>query len=174
MPYLRYWLLSEEYNKKAECAAPCFFILWRFRLCFLRKTGTWRDDAFLRAAGAGAAPLERPRPACGRAGVPPLPRISARSLYAQNKPSRAAAFFAAAGPSAAPAGPLPALRPPQAPVFGRFGRGCYCSGAISQQPLFSGSQQLFRSNRRIYPHGRMCTNRLPPALHHKAECSRSP
>ena len=29
----------------------------------------WRDDAFLRTAGAGAAPLERPRPACGRAGI---------------------------------------------------------------------------------------------------------
>ena len=67
MPYLRYWLLSEEYNKKAECAAPCFFILWRFRLCFLRKTGTWRDDAFLRAAFCLlschiAPPLFTPRP----------------------------------------------------------------------------------------------------------------
>ena len=133
MPYLRYWLLSEEYNKKAECAAPCFFILWRFRLCFLRKTGTWRDDAFLCTAGAGAAPPapppglrpRRPRPACGRAGVPPSPRISARSLLPPIPPYSAAAFFAAAGPSAAPAGPLPALRPPQAPVSGRFGRGCH-------------------------------------------------
>jgi len=92
---------------------------------FDEKPVPWRDDAFLRAAGAGAAPLERPRPACGRAGVPPSPRISARSLLPPIPPYSAAAFFAAAGPSAAPAGPLPALRPPQAPVSGRFGRGCH-------------------------------------------------
>ena len=173
MPYLRYWLLSEEYNKKAECAAPCFFILWRFRLCFLRKTGTWRDDAFLRAAGAGAAPLERPRPACGRAGVPPLPRISARSPFAQAKPCRAAAFYAAAGPSAAPAGPLPALRPPQAPVFGRFGRGCHSPALFLNSRFFPVRGNYFGVIVEFILTV-VCEDRLSPALHHKAECSRSP
>lgn len=84
MPYLRYWLLSEEYNKKAECAAPCFFILWRFRLCFLRKTGTWQSDAFLRAAGAVAAP-PAPPPGLRPCRHTPSPRLSPAAL--SHKPS---------------------------------------------------------------------------------------
>gem|GEM_PF-4987729 len=173
MSYLRYWLLSEEYNKKAECAAPCFFILWRFRLCFLRKTGTWRDDAFLRAAGAVAAPPAPPpglRP-CRHTPSPrafrPQPFRTSQALSRRRFLRRGRTLGCACGPSAGlAAAPSPRFRA----LWPRLSQ----PGAISQQPLFFGSRQLFRSNRRIYPHGRMCTNRLPPALHHKAECSRSP
>lgn len=106
MPYLRYWLLSEEYNKKAECAAPCFFILWRFRLCFLRKTGTWRDDAFLRAAGAVAAPPAPPpglRP-CRHTPSPrafrPQPFRTSQALSRRRFLRRGRTLGCACGPSA--------------------------------------------------------------------------
>ena len=79
----------------------------------------------------------RPRPACGRAGIRRRRVPFARSPFAQAKPCRAAAFYAAAGPSAAPAGPLPALRPPQSPVFGRFGRGCHSPALFLNSRFFS-------------------------------------
>lgn len=121
MPYLRYWLLSEEYNKKAECAAPCFFILWRFRLCFLRKTGTWRDDAFLRAAGAGAAPPAPPpglRP-CRHTPSPrafrPQPFRTSQALSRRRFLRRGRTLGCACGPSAG-------LAAAPSPLSGRFGR----------------------------------------------------
>ena len=84
---------------------------------FDEKPVPWRDDAFLRAAAPELRPL-RPCPACGRAGVPPSPRISARSLFASLiPPYKRRRFFS---PRPAPRlrlwAPLPALRPPQAPV----------------------------------------------------------
>ena len=129
MPYLRYWLLSEEYNKKAECAAPCFFILWRFRLCFLRKTGTWRDDAFLRAAGAVAAPPAPPpglRP-CRHTPSPrafrPQPFRTSQALSRRRFLRRGRTLGCACGPSAGlAAAPIPRFRAlwPRLLLFRRY------------------------------------------------------
>lgn len=129
MPYLRYWLLSEEYNKKAECAAPCFFILWRFRLCFLRKTGTWRDDAFLRAAGAVTAPPAPPpglRP-CRHTPSPrafrPQPFRTSQALSRRRFLRRGRTLGCACGPSAGlAAAPIPRFRAlwPRLLLFRRY------------------------------------------------------
>jgi|GEM_PF-5993807 len=76
-----------------------------------------QGDAFCARRAPGLRPLSAPaRPAA----VPAYRRRRApfaRSLLPPILPYRAAAFFAAAGPSAAPAGPPPALRPAQAPGF---------------------------------------------------------
>ena len=99
--------------------AACFLrlLLAPYRAFLTRNRCLGETMLFCARRAPGLRP-RRPRPACGRAGVPPSPRISARSLLPPIPPYSAAAFFAAAGPSAAPAGPPPALRPPQAPFQG--------------------------------------------------------
>lgn len=136
--------------------AACFLrlLLAPYRAFLTRNRCLGETMLFCAQRAPGLRP-RRPRPACGRAGIRRRRVPFARSPFAQAKPCRAAAFFAAAGPrlrlrasAGLAAGPSPrfrALWPRLSPP-----------GAISQQPLFSGSQQLFRSNRRIYPHGRMC------------------
>ena len=116
MPYLRYWLLSEEYNKKAECAAPCFFILWRFRLCFLRKTGTWRDDAFLRAAGAVAAP-PAPPPGLRPCRHTPSPRAFRPQPFRTSQALSRRRFFRRGRPLGCACGPSADLAAAPSPRF---------------------------------------------------------
>ena len=104
-------------------------------MLFTKNRHLARRCFFARGGRRGCAPGAPARPAA----VPAYRRRRApfaRSPFAQAKPCRAAAFYAAAGPSAAPAGPLPDLRPPQAPVFGRFGRGCHSPALFLNSRFF--------------------------------------
>ncbi len=121
----------------------------------------------------GLRPLSAPARPYGRAGVRRRRAPSARSLLHTKQALSRRRLFAAAGPSAAPACPPPALRPPQAPVFGRFGRGSTMQALFLNSRFFSVRGNYFGIIVKFIL-AVVCADRLPPALHHKAECSRSP
>ena len=158
--------------------AACFLrlLLAPYRAFLTRNRCLGETMLFCARRAPGLRP-RRPRPACGRAGVPPSPRISARSLLPPIPPYSSAAFFAAAGPSAAPAGPLPALRPPQAPVSGRFGRGrplgCACGPsaglAAAPSPRFRALWPRLPSPAAFLP----LIPPVAPSLRYRASCRAS-
>ena len=92
--------------------AACFLrlLLAPYRAFLTRNRCLGETMLFCARRAPGLRP-RRPRPACGRAGVPPSPRISARSLLPPIPPYSAAAFFAAAGLAAAPSPRFRALWP---------------------------------------------------------------
>ncbi len=139
----------------------------------LRKTGTWRDDAFCARRAPWLPPAPPPgllRP-CRHTPSPrafrPQPFRTSQALSRRRFLRRGRTLGCACGALCRPCGrPNPrfrALWPAAATVPALFinSRFFRFAAIISEQSS-------------IYPHGRMCTNRLPPALHHKAECSRSP
>ena len=79
--------------------AACFLrlLLAPYRAFLTRNRCLGETMLFCARRAPGLRP-RRPRPACGRAGIRRRRVPFARSLCAQNKPCRAAAFFAAAGP----------------------------------------------------------------------------
>ena len=110
--------------------AACFLrlLLAPYRAFLTRNRCLGETMLFCARRAPGLRP-RRPRPACGRAGVPPSPRISARSLLPPIPPYSAAAFFAAAGPSAAPAGPPPACGRAGVPPSPRISARSLCAQA---------------------------------------------